>query len=132
MWRAAINIFKDLGYEVKLSNPKKTCYVRWILPGIYQTGSVERSVGNQAVNKWLKWIITGCSGRALLLQNKFMYHYCKIKQKKGFKTDRKSTARKMLTVIWHMLHNEEPYHDVVMWQGHPHSEDYSWGTMTTL
>ncbi len=120
---SALMILAEIADIKRFESPKKLVMYAGLCPGIYQTGSVERSVSNQAVNKWLKWIITECSGRALLLQNKFMYYYCKIKLKKGFKTARRSTARKMLTVIWYMLSNEEPYHDAVMWQGHPLSDD---------
>jgi hypothetical protein len=34
----------------------------------------------------------------------------KKEEKKGFKTARRATARKMLTIIWYMLTHEEPYH----------------------
>ena len=30
-------------------------------------------------------------------------------EEKGFKTARRAVARKMLTIMWYMLTNEEPY-----------------------
>jgi hypothetical protein len=45
-----------------------------------------------------------------MLDPRFQKYYYKIKEKKGFKTARRATARKMLTIIWYMLTNEEPYH----------------------
>jgi len=66
-------------------------------------------VVNRACNKWLKWVITECSGRASILDTRYMKHYHRVKQRKGFKTARRSVARKMLTDIWHMLTKEEPF-----------------------
>jgi hypothetical protein len=45
----------------------------------------------------------------MMLDPRFQNYYYKIKEKKGFKTARRATARKMLTIIWYMLTNQEPY-----------------------
>jgi transposase len=107
---SSLMILAEIGDIRRFSSPKELVSYSGLCRGIYQTGSTERSVPNTAVNKWLKWIIYECSGRASMLDPRFQNYYYKIKEKKGFKTARRATARKMLTIIWHMLTNEEPYH----------------------
>ena len=106
---SALLILAEIADIKRFKTAKELVMYAGFCPGIYQTGNTERDVANQAVNKWLKWIVTECSGRAAIMQNKFQEHYAKIKQRKGFKVARRSTARKMLTIIWHMLQKEEPY-----------------------
>jgi transposase len=107
---SSLMILAEIGDIKRFSSPKELISYAGLCPGIYQTGTTERNVKNNAVNKWLKWIIYECSGRAMMLDPRFQNYYYKIKEKKGFKTARRATARKMLTIIWYMLTNEEPYH----------------------
>lgn len=108
---SSLMILEEIADIKRFKTPKELVMYAGLCPGIYQTGNMERDVKNNAVNNWLKWIITECSGRASTMKNtRFMYHYAKIKQRKNAKVARRSTARKMLTIIWHMLQNEEPYH----------------------
>ena len=106
---SALLILAEIGNIKRFKTPRELISYAGLCPGIYQSGDTERNVRNHAVNKWLKWIIYECSGRAAMLDPRFRKHYCKIKKRKGFKTARRSTARKMLTIIWHMLTKEEPY-----------------------
>ena len=107
---SSLMILAEIGDIKRFPSSKELVSYAGLCCGIYQTGTTERSVHNTAVNKWLKWIIYECSGRALMLDPRFQNYYYKIKEKKGFKTARRATARKMLTIIWYMLTNEEPYH----------------------
>ena len=108
---SSLMILEEIADIKRFKTPKELVMYAGLCPGIYQTGNTERDVKNNAVNNWLKWIVTECSGRASTMKNtKFMYHYAKIKQRKNAKVARRSTARKMLTIIWHMLQNEEPYY----------------------
>jgi len=107
----ALMILSEIADIKRFKTAKELVMYAGLCPGVYQTGGVERSVSNQAVNKWLKWILTECSGRATTLTGtKFQYHFAKIKNRKNAKVARRSTARKMLTIIWNMLQKEEPYH----------------------
>ena len=106
---SAILILAEIGDIKRFKTPKELISYAGLCPGIYQSGDTERNVRNHAVNKWLKWIMYECSGRAGMLDPRFRNHYYKIKERKGVKTARRSTARKMLTIIWYILTNEEPY-----------------------
>ena len=107
----ALMILGEIANIHRFKSPKELVMYAGLCPGIYQTGNTEINVPNNAVNKWLKWILTECSGRASILSgNKFQFHYAKIKLRRNAKVARRSTARKMLTIIWHMLKNEQPFH----------------------
>lgn len=107
---SSLMILAEIGDIKRFPTSKELVSYAGLCCGIYQTGTTEHSVHNTAVNKWLKWIIYECSGRAMMLDPRFQNYYYKIKEKKGFKTARRATARKMLTIIYCMLTNEEPYH----------------------
>jgi transposase len=106
---SALMILAEVGDIKRFSNPKELVSYAGLCPGIYQSGDTERNVRNNAVNKWLKWILYECSGRAAMLDPGIQEYFYKVKQRKGFKTARRAVARKMLTIIWYMLTNEEPY-----------------------
>lgn len=107
---SSLMILSEIADINRFPTPKHLVMYAGLCPGIYQTGNTEISVSNHAVNKHLKWIITECSGRASIMKGtKFQEHYLKISKRKGSKVARRSTARKMLTIIWHMLKNEEVY-----------------------
>ena len=79
-------------------------------PGIYQTGNTSFAVKNTAVNKWLKWIVGECSGRAAQFDPNYKRTFNEVKKEKGFKIARREIARKMLRTVYFMLKNEEEYH----------------------
>ena len=106
---SSLMILGEIGDIKRFSSPKSLISYSGLCPGIYQSGSTERNVRNNAVNKWLKWIIYECSGKATMLDPKFQKYYYKVKQRKGDKIARRAVARKMLTIIWCILTNEEPY-----------------------
>jgi transposase len=106
---SALIILAEIGDIKRFRSPKELVSYAGLCPGIYQSGEREHGVRNQAVNKNLKWILYECSGRASMLDPMFRSYYQKIKQKKGFKTARRATARKMLIIMWHMLTKEETY-----------------------
>ena len=85
-----------------------------VAPGIYQSGTKTRMPTRKSVNYWLKWIVMQCAGR-LTLKNtkstKLRNYYFKVRDKKGWKTARKATARKLLTVIWYVLNEKKPYRE---------------------
>jgi transposase len=96
---SSLIILAEIGDIHRFSSPKELVSYSGLCSGIYQTGSTERNIHNTTVNKWLKWIIYECSGRAIMLDPRFQKYYYRIKEKKGFKTVRRATARKMLTII---------------------------------
>lgn len=106
---SSLMIIGEIGDIKRFENPKELVSYAGLCPGIYQTGSTKRNVRNNTVNKWLKWIIYECSGRAVMLDPRFQEYYYRIKKRNGANVARRACARKMLTIIWYMLTNKEPY-----------------------
>ena len=103
-------IYAEIADILRFPSPKQLHAYAGIAPGIYQSGENSREITRKEVNKWLKWIVLECTGRAVMLPNEFQRHYFAILAKgKDKKTARKSTARRMLTIVWHILKNQVPY-----------------------
>lgn len=107
---SSLLILAEIADVRRFKTPKELVSYAGLCPGIHQSGSREHTVKSQACNKWLKWIMIECSGIAIKYDQRLMRYYYKIKKRKGFQTARRAVARKMLTIIWHMLMKEEPYH----------------------
>jgi len=106
---SSLMILAEIGDIQRFNSPKELVSYAGLCRGIYQSASTERSVRNTAVNKWLKWILYECSGRAIMLDQRFQKYFYLVQKRKGYKTARRASARKMLTIIWYMLTNKEPY-----------------------
>lgn len=106
---SAMLILGEIGDIKRFEKPKSLVRYGGLCPGISQSGKKNHDTINKENNKWLKWILSECAGRAVSLDNRYMKHYFRVKKRKGFKVARRSVARKMLTDIWHMLTKEEPY-----------------------
>ena len=106
---SALIILAEIGDIQRFKSPKALVNYAGLCPGLYQSGGTERTVKNNAVNKWLKWIMYECSGRAVTLDLQFKKYFYRMQKKKNYQTARRATARKMLTIIWYILTNREPY-----------------------
>lgn len=104
-------IYAEIADILRFPSPKQLHAYAGVAPGIYQSGENSREVTRKEVNKWLKWIALECAGRAVMLPNEFQRHYFAMLAKgKDKKVARKSTARRMLTIVWHILKDQVPYH----------------------
>ena len=106
---SSLIILAEIGDIKRFKSPKSLISYAGLCPGIYQSAGTERTVKNNAVNKWLKWIIYECSGKTISLDPFIQKYFYNIQKKKDYPTARRATARKLLTIIWHMLINNEPY-----------------------
>jgi transposase len=106
---SSLMILAEIGDIRRFKSPKELVSYSGLCQGIYQTGSTERAVRNTGVNKWLKWIMYECSGRALMFDSRLQKYFYQIQKRKGYNTARRAVARKMLTILWYMLTNKEPY-----------------------
>ena len=107
-------IYAEIGDIKRFPTVKHLHAYAGTAPGIYQSGTKTRITTRRSVNYWLKWIVMQCAGRVALKNikpNKLRNYYLKIKDKKGWKTARKATARKMLTIIWFVLNKNIPYRE---------------------
>jgi transposase len=110
---SAILILGEIGDIKRFDNPKSLVRYAGLCPGVYQSGNKTYNAIEIANNKWLKWIITECSGRTTLLDQKYMKYFLRVKKRKGFRVARRALARKMIIDIWHMLSKEEEFNKSV-------------------
>lgn len=104
-------IYAEIGSIDRFPTPKHLHAYAGVAPGVYQLGTKTRITKRREVNHWLKWIIIECSGRVTKTNNKLRKYYFKIRNKKGWKIARKATARKMLSIAWHILKDEQYYQE---------------------
>lgn len=110
----AMLMLAEIGDINRFPTPKHLHAYAGVAPGMYQSGTKTRMPSRKSVNYWLKWIATQCAGRVSLKKStssKLRRYYFSIRNKKGWKTARKATARKLLTIVWHVLKNKNPYHE---------------------
>lgn len=93
----------------RFENPKSLVSYAGLCPGIYQSGQKSHTVMRKEYSHWLKWAVIESSGRAAIMQTKYARHYHRIKARRDWKIARRSTARRMLTDIYYILKNEQPY-----------------------
>lgn len=108
---SALIIYAEIGDIHRFASPKALVSYAGLCPGIYQSGDTMKTKKNTMVNKWLKWILYECSGKAIQLDPRFTRYFNKMNAKKSYQVARRATARKMLSIIWYMLMKREPYYD---------------------
>jgi transposase len=106
---SAMLILGEIGDIKRFNNPKSLVRYAGLCPGVSQSGKKKHDIVSNANNKWLKWMISEVSGRAAMMDRRYLNHYVRVKNRKGFQVARRSTARKMMTDIWHILTKEEPF-----------------------
>jgi transposase len=106
---SAMLILGEIGDIKRFKSPKSLVRYAGLCPGVSQSGKKSHDVISYANNKWLKWMITEVSSRAAMLDRRYLKHYVRVKNRKGYAVARRSMARKMMTDIWHILTKEEPY-----------------------
>lgn len=106
---SSVMILGEIGDIKRFSHPKKLIKYAGLCPGIYQSGSKSYPVKDKACNKWLKWIMYECSGRAVRMDTKYKKHYLKVCRRKDKQVARRSAARKMLTDVFFMLTHEKEF-----------------------
>ncbi len=106
---SAMLILGEIGDIKRFNNPKSLVKYVGLCPGVSQSGKKKHDVISNANNKWLKGMITEVSSRAAMMDNRYLNHYARVNNRKGFKVARRSVARKMMTDIWHILTKEEPF-----------------------
>ena len=105
----AVMIYEEIGDINRFKEPKNLHAYAGVVPGIYQSGNKSRTKTRSQVNYWLKWIAGQCAGSIFRRKNKLQKYYLKMKSRRGCKIARKATARKILTIAWHVLNEKNPY-----------------------
>jgi transposase len=109
--RSAAAIVAEIGDASRFSNGKQIAAWAGLAPSVYQsagmflTGSITK-MGS----KWLRRVMVEAAHSAVIVRDsRLRMFYLRVKDRKGAKTAIVAVARKMLTVIWHLLVNGEMY-----------------------
>lgn len=109
--RSAAAILAEIGDAKRFSNGKQIASWTGLAPSLHQSAGVcvLGSITKQG-SKWLRWNMVEVAHAAVRVRDsKFRAFFMRVRAKKGNKTAYVAVARKMLTVIWHLLVNDEMY-----------------------
>ncbi len=103
-------ILSEIGDIKRFPAPEKLAAYSGLVSSTYQSGSscYQGKITKQG-NKWLRWVLVQCSLVAIRKPNRLRAFYLRLAKKKGHKKAIVATARKMLTIIWHMLSKGETF-----------------------
>ncbi len=109
--RSAAAILAEVGDAKRFSNGKQIASWTGLAPSLHQSAGVcvLGSITKQG-SKWLRWNMVEVAHAAVRVRgSRFRALFLRVMAKKGKKTAYVAVARKMLTVIWHLLVNGEKY-----------------------
>jgi len=109
--RSAAAILAEIGDAKRFSNGKQIASWTGLAPSLHQSAGtfVLGSITKQG-SKWLRWNMVEAAHAAVRVKDsRFRALFLRVMAKKGKKTAYVAVARKMLTVIWHLLVNGEKY-----------------------
>ena len=108
---SAAAILAEIGDAKRFSNGKQIASWTGLASSLHQSAGmfVLGSITKQG-SKWLRWNMVEVAHAAVRVRDsKFRALFLRVVAKKGKKTAYVAVARKMLTVIWHLLVNGEKY-----------------------
>lgn len=107
---AAQVIMAEIGDIKRFPNPKKLCNYAGIIPSQHQSAERDNRGGiTKQGSRNLRWILVQCAHIAIAHPSKLQIHYYRLAKRKPKCKAIIAIARKMLTIQWHMLTNNEPY-----------------------
>jgi transposase len=109
--KSAAAIVAEVGDAKRFADGKKIASWSGLAPSVYQSAGtfVTGSITKQG-SKWLRRVMVEAAHVAVRVRNsRLRAFYLRVKAKKGEKTAIVAVARKMLTIIWHLLVKGEKY-----------------------
>lgn len=108
--RYAAAILAEIGDAKRFDNSKQIASWSGLVPSLHQSAGVTilGSITKQG-SRWLRWNMVEVAHCAVRTGGRFKRMFLRIASKKGKKTAYVAVARKMLTVVWHLLVNDELY-----------------------
>lgn len=109
--RSAAAILAEIGDAKRFSNGKQIASWSGLVPSLHQSAglTVLGSITKQG-SRWLRWNMVEVAHCAVRVRGcRFRDFFMRVRAKKGSHTAYVAVARKMLTVVWHLLVNGETY-----------------------
>jgi transposase len=107
---SALLILSEIGQIERFPDAKHLCSYAGLVPSVYSSGSksFHGRITKQG-SRWLRWILVEISIHAANKDVRFQSLYRRVLRRRGLSTAKVAVARKMLTVIYAMLKNNEPF-----------------------
>lgn len=109
---SALLILAEIGDFSRFPSAEKLSAYAGIVPSTYQSSNVchNGKITRQGSN-WLRWILTQCTHASIKSRksHKLKRFFLRIAKRRGKQKAIVATARKMLTIIWHLLNKNEYY-----------------------
>lgn len=108
---SAAAITAEIGDPHRFENGKKVVSAAGLTPSVYQSAGKNRTGGiTKRGSKWLRTSMVQVARSAVKARDsKLRLYYLRLKARKGDKVAIVALARKMLTIIHHLLVNREEY-----------------------
>ena len=107
---AALLIFCEIGDISRFPNPAALASYAGLAVTLHQSSNKTRTGGiTKRGNTYLRWILIQCTNVTVRRDNKLKRFYLRLKEKKGHQKAIVATARKTLTIIWHMLQKQQVF-----------------------
>jgi len=107
-------VISEIGDPKRFKNDKQISSWSGLAPSTYQSAGKKARYGHitKRGNKWIRRILVQCAMVAIKARNsQIRLFYLRIKGRRGHKIAIVATARKLLTIIWHLLLTGEEYID---------------------
>jgi transposase len=107
---SALLIYSEIGDINRFPNSKKLCSYAGLVPSLRQSGNkVITGKITKEGNRVLRWVLVQCAFVAVRNDQRFRKFFERIKRKKGTQKAIVATARKLLTIVYAVLKNKNPY-----------------------
>lgn len=106
----ALMIQAEVGDWSRFSSPEKLASFSGLVSSSYSSG--EKTRFGRITRKgsaYLRSVMVEAACQVRSKKNPLLHFYERLKEKKGNKIARVALARKMLTVLWHMVNKKEPF-----------------------
>jgi len=103
-------ILAEIGDISRFPTPQKLAAYSGLISSTYQSGEncYQGRITKQG-SRWLRWILVECAHTSVKKKHRLQRFYLRIKHKRGTQKAMVATARKMLTIIWHLLNKNQYY-----------------------
>jgi transposase len=107
---SALLILSEIGETERFPSAKHLCSYAGLVPSVYSSGnkSFHGRITKQG-SRWLRWICVEISIHAANGDARLQSLYRRVSRRRGFATAKVAVARKILTIIYAMLKNNEPF-----------------------
>lgn len=109
---SAMLIMAEIVDISRFQSPGKLAAYAGLVPSTYQSSNTcYNGRITKTGSRWLRWILTQCAHSSVKSRksHRLKTFYLRLERKKGTQKAITATARKMLTIIWHLLNKNEYY-----------------------